>query len=297
MAIRLRTFEFLTRQQQIHGELLPVQVLRDGFDFQGVRITLMSPQGIHKPRAMGMPLTITTIPPEPGRSLPYHDQVQDGLLIYCYRGTDSEHRDNAGLRRVMQERMPLVYLYGIVPGRYYPIYPVFIVADNPSSGTFAVAVEDATFVQIQAEISDGDCDARRRYVTRLTKQRLHQEVFRERVLEAYTHRCAICHLRHTELLDAAHILPDSDEQGLPVVPNGLALCKLHHAAFDANLVGIRPDLVIELREDIRRETDGPMLQYGIQAFHEKPIWVPRSDRLKPAKDRLEKRYGLFRASA
>jgi hypothetical protein len=35
-----------------------------------------------------------------------------------------------------------------------------------------------------------------------------------------------------ELLDAAHILPDGHPKGEPVVPNGLALCKLHHAAFD-----------------------------------------------------------------
>ena len=82
-----------------------------------------------------------------------------------------------------------------------------------------------------------------------------------------------------------------------MVPNGLALCKLHHAAFDGNFIGVRPDLVIELREDIRREGDGPMLQYGIQAFHNEMIRLPRRPELQPDPERLEERYEEFRTSA
>lgn len=40
-----------------------------------------------------------------------------------------------------------------------------------------------------------------------------------------------------------------------------------------------------------------MLQYGIQAFHEKRIWVPRRNELKPDEERLEERYQAFIASA
>ena len=44
------------------------------------------------------------------------------------------------------------------------------------------------------------------------------------------------------LLDAAHIIADKDEGlGQPIVPNGLPMSKLHHAAFDAHLLGIAPD--------------------------------------------------------
>ncbi len=99
----------------------------------------------------------------------------------------------------------------------------------------------------------------RSYVTRLTKQRMHQQQeFRQRVLRAYCEQCAICRLRHVELLDAAHILPDGHPRGEPVVPNGVALCKLHHAAFDRHFLGVRPDLTVELRPDVLREPDGPM---------------------------------------
>lgn len=74
-------------------------------------------------------------------------------------------------------------------------------------------------------------------------------------------------LQHQELLDAAHIIPDKDEMGEPTVNNGIALCKIHHAAFDRNILGIRPDLVIETRVDVLNEADGPMLRYGLQEMH------------------------------
>ncbi len=50
----------------------------------------------------------------------------------------------------------------------------------------------------------------------------------------------MCRLKHVDLLDAAHILSDSDG-GQPVVTNGLSLCKIHHAAYDRGIVGVRPD--------------------------------------------------------
>jgi len=109
-------------------------------------------------------------------------------------------------------------------------------------------------------VSDPEQAIRRSYVTRVSKQRMHQQEFRQRVLRAYREQCAICRLRHEELLDAAHILPDGHPRGEPVVPNGLALCKLHHAAFDRNFLGLRPDLTVELRPDVLREPDGPMLK-------------------------------------
>jgi putative restriction endonuclease len=80
-----------------------------------------------------------------------------------------------------------------------------------------------------------------------------------------------------------------------VVPNGLALCKIHHAAFDGNILGIRPDLVVELRRDILEEEDGPMLRHGLQELHGRALLVvPRARELKPDPARLEARYQVFR---
>ena len=296
--IRMAAFAFLDEQRQVHGDILPRTLLTRGFDYQGNRILLVGPQGIFKPAVMDLPLTITTAPPTTGRDQPYDDQVgRDGILLYRYRGRNPNHHDNVRLREVMRRRLPLIYLYGIVKGRYYPIYPVFITADNPASLTFAVTVDDPAFLEVHSEVGEADVEGRRKYVTTLVQQRLHQQGFRERVLSAYKQRCAICTLRHGELLDAAHILPDSHPKGQPIVPNGLSLCKLHHAAFDRNFLGVTPDYVIQLRQDIIEEDDGPMLVYGIQAFHEKHLFVPRSVDLKPDPDRLAERYEVFRASA
>ena len=77
---------------------------------------------------------------------------------------------------------------------------------------------------------------------------MHQQSFRIRVIEAYRQCCAICRLKHQELLDAAHILPDKHPRGEPWVSNGLALCKLHHAAFDRHFLGITPDYIIQVRD-------------------------------------------------
>jgi predicted restriction endonuclease len=63
------------------------------------------------------------------------------------------------------------------------------------------------------------------------------------------------------LLDAAHIVSDKDERlGQPVVPNGIPLSKIHHAAFDANLIGIDPDYRLHVSARLLGQNDGPMLE-------------------------------------
>ena len=102
----------------------------------------------------------------------------------------------------------------------------------------------------------------------------------------------------TKLLDAAHIVKDKDPEGRPVVSNGLSLCKLHHAAFDANFIGIRPDYVVEVRADVLDEEDGPMLLHGLKEMHRVPLEVlPRKQTEKPDPAMLEKRYEEFRGAA
>ena len=129
---------------------------------------------------------------------------------------------------------------------------------------------------------------------RSPERRLHQEAFRWRILRAYRECCAVCRLRHAELLDAAHILPDGHPKGEPIVPNGLALCKLHHAAFDSHILGVRPDLIVNVRQDILGEADGPMLRFGLQGFHLEALHAPRARELRPSAEFLAERFGLFR---
>jgi putative restriction endonuclease len=243
-----------------------------------------------------MPLSITTVPEVEGEDSPYDDGFgPDGFLRYRYRGTDPMHRDNQGLRLAMQRSVPLVYLYGITPGRYIPVWPVYIVRDHPEELSFSVAV-DAPYMPVSAnmKLAPESLEARRAYVTVQTQRRLHQQGFRERVLRAYQEQCAVCRLHHEELLDAAHILSDKHPKGEPIVPNGLALCGLHHAAYDRNILGITPDRIVEIRLDILRESDGPMLLHGLQGFQGRRIHIPQLKRLWPRADLLAERYEVFR---
>jgi putative restriction endonuclease len=299
IAIRRQAFQWLESQVRIYGEVLPRPVLQNGFKFQGKQIRLIGPQGIFKPRHMELPISITTVP-----SGPYDDEFgYDGLLLYRYRGTDPGHKDNIGLRRAMQLGTPLIYFSRIIPGKYMATWPVFIVADNPSQLTFSVAVDkfQSDDLGIINRIGEGyqqqpEDIFRRSYVTREFRQRLHQSSFRERVLNAYRDQCALCRLRHRELLDAAHILPDAEPEGEPLVSNGLSLCKLHHAAFDRYFVGVREDYVVEVRPDILNESDGPMLIHGLQKIHGTKIIVPRLTELRPNPEFLNIRYERFRAA-
>jgi putative restriction endonuclease len=76
----------------------------------------------------------------------------------------------------------------------------------------------------------------------------------------------------------------------PEIPNGLALCKIHHGAFDAALLGVAPDYRIAIRADVLAEIDGPMLQHGLKDMDGRRIDVPRAERLRPNKDYLAERF-------
>jgi putative restriction endonuclease len=153
--------------------------------------------------------------------------------------------------------------------------------------------------QMAAIDAPGDlvmASARREYATRAVMQRLHQQQFRRIVLQAYREQCSICRLRHVELLDAAHILPDRDPRGEPVVTNGLGLCKIHHSAYDAHIIGIDPDARVHVRHDILEEIDGPMLRHGLQEVHGGRLLLPRRPEHRPNRDFLGERFGRFRAA-
>src|SRR2546426_5046875 len=206
-AVRLRAFHFLTEQRRGFGEAsIPRSVLERGFDFEGVRVPLIGPQGIFKPAILTeLPLTITTAPPVEHRERPYDDGFIDGgFLRYRYRGTDLHHRDNLGLRTAMRRQTPLIYFHGVVQGLYEAAWIVGCRAEE----------NDRIGAPAAWQFNDpAALTARRQYVTAVVRQRLHQRGFRQRVLRAYQQRCAICWLRHDELLEAAHILPDGHPLG------------------------------------------------------------------------------------
>jgi putative restriction endonuclease len=287
--IRITIFEWLSIQVNLHGDVLNWQLLSSGFRHEGERVPLIGRQGIWKPAVFDKyPISIRTVPESP-----YADRItKENTLLYHYRGTNPNHWDNVCLRETMKNRVPLIYLHRIIKGKYYVHWPVYVIGEDRINNMFIIQADTVSIPKVE-NVSDSAVDeGRRRYITTEVMQRLHQRSFREKVLAAYREHCAICSLRHRELLDAAHIIPDN-EGGEPVVQNGLSMCKLHHAAFDQNIIGVNPDYFIEVSDDILKEEDGPMLKYGLQKLHFQKIILPSKSKW-PNKEWLEIRYEKFR---
>ena len=174
---------------------------------------------------------------------------------YKWRGTDPNHPDNRALRLAMEYHLPLIWFIGFTQGRYAPVYPIYLVGEEPTLHQFIVAA-DAIHQFAAVDLEFPNAEIERAYAARETKQRLHQAPFRAAVLDAYTCKCAVCRFGHASLLDAAHIITDADG-GSPNVRNGLSLCNMHHAAYDVDIIGITPDLIVEVNHEILNEIDWP----------------------------------------
>jgi putative restriction endonuclease len=281
--------------RESYGGRIPRDALMVGISIEGQRIPIWNYQkGIFKPAAAGPEGAALSI--QTSASSPYGDvhDVERGSISYKYRGTDPMHPDNVGLRRAMERRLPLIYLVAVDPGIYDVVAPVYITADDQSALQFTLVVDQLAYAG-RAE-DPVHTTVRREYATRAVLQRLHQQQFRRLVLNAYQNQCSICRLRHVELLDAAHILPDRDPRGEPIVTNGLGLCKIHHSAYDAHIIGIDADAVVHVRDDVLREIDGPMLRYGLQEVAGWRLTLPTKSELRPSRDFLAERYERFRVA-
>lgn len=296
LKVRVAAMKFLADQRPLYPYGFPRDLLMHKFFLGGEKIPLISAaQGIHKPRVLDLPISIFTTYTEAGAVRPYDDEYdKDEFLLYKYRGTDPRHPNNVGLRKLMEAELPLIYIKGLKPSLYQASWPSRIVGDDPQTHTFKVEVVESGILG-DAHGKGATADAiLRRYARVMTKRRLHQETFRIHVLEAYTERCTVCRFAHADMLDAAHIIPDSDPAGMAAVPNGLSLCKLHHAAYDRNILGISPDYKIKIRKDVMDEEDGPTLKHGVQEFNGTELRVlPKIKALRPSADNLKVRYEKF----
>jgi putative restriction endonuclease len=248
-------------------------------------------------------LSIKTVFPRRGARVWYEDQrdahrqiyAGDDVVDYAFMGTDPNSPDNRWLRDAMQHQIPVIYFLGTSPGRYQPIIPTFIVEWHPERLRVQLAFGAIVAASAQAVPPDAP---ERRYALREVKARLHQASFRDAVLTAYGGRCAISHIPEPRLLDAAHIVMDADEQlGQPIVSNGLPLTKLHHAAFDAQLIGIDPDYRIHVSDRLLDLHDGPFLELGLKGIVGQVIQLPRRSVDRPDRERLARRFEQFRKSA
>jgi putative restriction endonuclease len=281
--VRDAAMAYVAARADARGGVVTREELED-FRYAGEQLKLIDQsRGIRNPTQLSATLTILR-----NHAGPYRDEeTPDGLLRYTYRTGDPDGGDNRKLRRAAELQVPLILLNTIAPRVFVPVLPVYVVGDNPDGRYVEIAVDESL-----RYVGDRAQEDVRRYAERLTKLRLHQPVFRARVIAAYENACAVCRLQHPELLDAAHILGDA-QTGQPVVTNGLAMCKIHHAAYDRSVLGVRPNYTIALREDVLREADGPMLRYGLQEMHGRTLHLPKRVADLPDRDALAQRWASF----
>lgn len=247
-------------------------------------------KGIWNPSWLLATLSVVTV-----LNGPYPDvELGDGLWEYRYRAGGSEG-DNRKLQRAADLDVDLIYFREATPGRYLAEYPVRVVQNDPVGQKVLLARKDLDRINWHAAGSTVS-ESLRSWATREVKQRVHQRRFREQVIAAYDTRCAICELPIRTLLDAAHIDADSSVDGEPVIPNGIALCKLHHYAYDANIVGLSPSRRIHISERVLALRPEGMTLNGLQAFHRRKLGVPAIAAQAPGEERLARRWHEFRKS-
>lgn len=274
----LGAFEFEGRRHRLVGPYTGIWRLKDYSDAAISIVTSYIPEGLQRP---------------------YEDSVgEDGLLRYKWRGTDPQLADNVWLRLAMERQLPLVWFIGIgyLPGTktqvLRPEFPVWLVGEEADQHQFVVAV-DAQQRVLPLDTGGEVVEFARRYNERLVRTRHHQPLFRAAVVHAYERRCAVCRLPFAELLDAAHIKPDA-QGGAARVSNGLALCKIHHGAFDAHLIGISPDYVVRVKESVLATFDGPTLQHAIKEVNGQSLrQLPQTRSERPDRDLLAERFEVF----
>ena len=320
--MRVAAFEHVRGLTQVHDHLT-ARELKPGFVFESERIPLVNPQrGIFKPRQMRFLLSIKTVFPRPGGKVWYDDQREvhrqiyegDDSVDYAFMGQNPDAADNRWLREAFETQTPVIYFLGIAPGRYQAMVPAFISGWDAkalkASVAFGVPVREGGSTPVQSQGLEGasmppqaiigpypESHVERRYALQAVKRRLHQASFREAIITAYGGRCALSGIPEPLLLDAAHIISDKDEQfGQPVIPNGIPLSKIHHAAFDAHLIGIDPDYRLHVSDRLLDREDGPLLE-ALKRLAGGTIHLPSRIQDRPDPARLELRFENFKAAA
>ena len=113
--------------------------------------------------------------------------------------------------------------------------------------------------------------------------------FKKWVMDAYNQTCCICD-RQLALVQAAHIIPHSEEKSPNSIKNGLALCIEHHRLYDDALLlpGPGQQLVFNKeRAEYLEQTNQNKGLDGIEALAQQRYQVPADAELRPSDDYLE----------
>ena len=296
--IRKAAFAHVRKLAAKKGFLTRAQLHRKTgvFACDGERFSLIHPRwGGYKPEQMSHLLSIMsahtgharygTRVPKP----PTGGQVSS--IRYLFRGNppDPKAAQNCYLRDAWEHRVPVLYFLETDPRCFVPTL-AYIESWEPEEHRVLVVFRSLKNLGTATEILT------RSYAEVTYKRRLHQQNFRKKLELAYQQRCAISGLSESELLEAAHIIPDH-QGGLPKVSNGLLLSKIHHAAFDKNLIGITPSYRVEVSKRLlKQDSRQSDLLALLKKINGKRIRLPDEKKDWPDKASLARRYKEFQAA-
>jgi len=286
--MRERIFEDVLRVTDGGSRAVPRGWLLN-YTIDGEHLPLIDAQGrgIRNPSRWDRTLSVTTT-----EGSKYQDlEVERGVwrYPYCIDKHGNVDPSNTKLKRAVADGTPVIYFYKPVANMYLLVGLVQPVIDNPVMREFTIALTSSDFTA-----SASASPLEREWVKQVVERRLHQPRFRAIVLEAYGSRCAICALPDAALVDAAHIRSDKDvANGQAVIENGLALCAIHHRAYDAKRIGIDGNYKLHVRPDIMSIQDGPILDHGIQSLEGSSLQVLPVPAKRPDPYRLELTFKEF----
>jgi putative restriction endonuclease len=155
-----------------------------------------------------------------------------------------------------------------------------LIAHPESTSELATSILEANFPAsihediLQAVGLDAEFEA--------SKKRKRDPCFRDRIVRAYEHQCAVCgfnvRVGNTLVaLEAAHI-KWHQAGGPDVEENGIALCALHHKLFDRGAFTVSPELRIEVSD---RAHGSHGFKEWLYAFHGKSLSPPQRPNFYP----------------
>ena len=300
--IRQAAYAYVRKLAAKHGFLTKEQLWPDTFASDDENFSLIQPyQGRHKPAQMSHLLSLlsrhsgaikydTEVPKIPAQ------EESASFYYYLVKGQNLDYHQNRWMREAYEWKVPIL-LFLETDSRSSSRPPCFvptlanIVSWEPQERRVEVRY---SLIDITVENLDvADNALQRHYVVAERKQRLRQQEFRKDLTRAYEERCAISGLFGHELLEVAHIIPDH-QGGQSRTSNGLLLSKIHHAAFDADLIGITPDYRVKvskrLLEEDSRKSD---LLALLKKIDGKRIRLPSREEDHPSQDFLKERYEIF----
>ena len=198
------------------------------------------------------------------------------------------------LRRALELKRPVLYLVAVEPGLYEPIIPCYVVGDDASQLAFYLMADGRR--DVTAIVEDPLQSPSKAYTTRI----VNIYVTRSASGISYSQPTGVS-VRFAGFATSHSSMPPTFcriemEACNPEIPNGLALCRIHHGSYDFGILGVDADYRVHIRQDVLEEHDGPMLQHGLQELHGNVIQVPRRPEHLPNREYLAERFSRFQAA-